>query len=169
MEKRFIVYLRTKEEFIAEGLPTKYYDSFVFIQGDANGNGACIYTRGRYYANFPDLLSKVNYVKGINVGGTSYNVVEGGGYIAFNAKDPATVSVNVGSNGIEVGLTENFINSISEAINTIETVEQDLSKRNVTAVDIGEVVDDIVFEYATKEYVDDAISNAIIDAINNNY
>lgn len=36
---------------------------------------------------------------------------------------------------------------------------------NVSAVEIGEEVDDVVLEYATKEYVD----NAIITAINNSY
>ena len=36
---------------------------------------------------------------------------------------------------------------------------------NVSAVEIGEEVDDVFLEYATKEYVD----NAIITAINNSY
>lgn len=36
---------------------------------------------------------------------------------------------------------------------------------NVTAVDSGDVVDDVVLDYATKEYVD----NAIIGAINKSY
>lgn len=36
---------------------------------------------------------------------------------------------------------------------------------NVVAVESGEVVDDVVLEYATKEYVD----SAIVGAINNNY
>ena len=36
---------------------------------------------------------------------------------------------------------------------------------NVSAVEIGEEVDDVVLEYATKEYVD----NVIITAINNSY
>lgn len=36
---------------------------------------------------------------------------------------------------------------------------------NVTAVDSGDVVDDVVLDYATKEYVD----NAIISAINKSY
>ena len=36
---------------------------------------------------------------------------------------------------------------------------------NVAAVESGDVVDDVVLDYATKEYVD----NAIIGAINNSY
>ena len=36
---------------------------------------------------------------------------------------------------------------------------------NVVAVDIGATVDDVPLEYATKDYVD----NAIIGAINNSY
>ena len=47
-------------------------------------------------------------------------------------------------------------------------VEEGLDKvqeLNVVAVDSGDVVDDVVLDYATKEYVD----NAIIGAINNSY
>ena len=51
---------------------------------------------------------------------------------------------------------------------TGEEVEESLDKAkelNVVAVESGEVVDDVVLEYATKEYVD----SVIVGAINNNY
>ena len=37
---------------------------------------------------------------------------------------------------------------------------------NVSAVDTSAEVDDVVLEYATKEYVDNAIQSAIISALN---
>lgn len=128
MAKRFVNYSKTKAEFISAGLPTTYNDSIVFIKGDANGNGSCIYTHGNYFANFTEFLSAVNYVKGINVGGTSYNAAAGGGYVAFGAKDPTTVSVNAGSTGIEIGLTDAFIQSIDDVIELAGNINKDYLK-----------------------------------------
>lgn len=128
MAKRFVNYSKTKAEFISAGLPTTYNNSIVFIKGDANGNGSCIYTHGNYFANFTEFLSAVNYVKGINVGGTSYNAAAGGGYVAFGAKDPTTVSVNAGSTGIEIGLTGTFIQSIDDVIELAGNINKDYLK-----------------------------------------
>lgn len=111
--KMFVHYSKTKAEFIAAGLPTTYNNSIVFIKGDANGNGSCIYTHGTYFANFAEFLAAVNYVKGVNVGGQNYNAAAGGGYLAFTASDPSTVAVNAGQNGITIGLTQDFINTVN--------------------------------------------------------
>ena len=51
---------------------------------------------------------------------------------------------------------------------TGEEVEDLLDKAkelNVVAVDVGDTADDVTIEYATKDYVD----NAIIGAINDSY
>lgn len=113
MAKMFVHYSKTKAEFIAAGLATTYNNNIVFIKGDAKGNGSCIYTHGTYFANFNEFIEAyvgaMNFVKGINVGGQSYNAAAGGGYVAFGAKDPSTVAVNAGSNGIEIGLTDDFV------------------------------------------------------------
>lgn len=111
--KMFVHYSKTKAQFIAEGLPTTYNNSIVFIKGDANGNGSCIYTHGTYFANFAELIAAVNYVKGVNVNGQNYNAAAGGGYLAFGATDPSTVAVNAGQNGITIGLTQDFINKVN--------------------------------------------------------
>jgi hypothetical protein len=110
----FVHYSKTKAEFISAGLATQYTNHIVFIKGDANGNGSCIYTHGMYFANFAEFISAVNYVKGISVGGQSYNAAAGGGYVAFGAKDPSTVAVNAGSNGIEIGLTDAFVAKVND-------------------------------------------------------
>lgn len=114
MSKMFVYYSKTKSEFISAGLPATYTNHIVFIKGDASGNGSCIYTHGMYFANFAEFLAAINYVKGISVDGTSYNAAQGGGYVAFNASDPATIAVNAGSNGIEIGLTTAFVNKVND-------------------------------------------------------
>ena len=111
--KMFVHYSKTKAEFIAAGLPATYNNSIVFIKGDANGNGSCIYTHGTYFANFAEFLAAVNYVKGVNVNGNNYNAAAGGGYLAFAASDPSTVAVNAGQNGITIGLTQAFIDKVN--------------------------------------------------------
>ena len=40
---------------------------------------------------------------------------------------------------------------------------------NVAAVDTSAEVDDVILEYATKDYVDNAISSAITNTINASY
>lgn len=120
--KMFVHYGHTKAEFIAAGLPTTYNNSIVFIKGDANGNGSCIYTHGTYFANFTEFLAAINYVKGVNVDGQNYNAAVGGGYLAFAASDPTTVAINAGQNGITIGLTQEFI----DKVNNIETLANDL-------------------------------------------
>ena len=108
----FIHYDGTKEQFISNNGATTYADSIVFISGGTSGN-TCIFAQGMYFGNFAELLAAINYVKGITVGGQSYNAQAGGGYVAFGAKDPSTVAVNAGSNGVEIGLTEAFVNKVN--------------------------------------------------------
>lgn len=110
----FVIYPKTKEEFISSGLATTYNNSIVVIKGDESGKGSCIYTHGMYIVEVAEFIKALNYVKGVNVGGTSYNVAAGGGYIAFDAVDPSTVSINAGSNGISIGLTKDFVDKVNE-------------------------------------------------------
>lgn len=128
--KMFVHYGHTKAEFIAAGLPTTYNNSIVFIKGDANGNGSCIYTHGTYFANFQEFIAKyveaLNYVKGVNVSGTNYNAAAGGGYLAFAASDPSTVAVNADRNGITIGLTPEFINTVSSTATLADNTSKTL-------------------------------------------
>ena len=110
----FKVYKGTKQAFIDSGKAAANADAIVFITGGNDAKGSCIYAQGVYFANFTEFLAAINYVKGVNVGGTSYNAAQGGGYIAFGSKDPATVSVNAGENGIEVGLSDAFVKKVND-------------------------------------------------------
>lgn len=128
MAKMFVHYSKTKAEFIAAGLENTYTNSIVFIKGDTSGNGSCIYTHGQYFANFAEFLAAINYVKGINVGGQAYNAAQGGGYLAFSEKDPATVTVNASQNGIEIGLTEEFIQKVDDVVALAAEIDGDYLK-----------------------------------------
>lgn len=110
----FKVYKGTKETFISSGKATANADAIVFITGGTgNEKNSCIFAQGTYFASISEMMTAINYVKGISVGGQSYNAVAGGGYVAFGAKDPSTVAVNAGSNGIEIGLTDDFITKVN--------------------------------------------------------
>lgn len=128
MAKMFVHYSGTKAEFIAAGLGNTYTNSIVFITGDENGNGSCIYTHGQYFGNFAEFIAAINYVKGINVGGQAYNAAQGGGYLSFSEKDPATVTVNASQNGIEIGLTEAFITKVDDVVALAAKIDGDYLK-----------------------------------------
>ena len=121
MAKMFVHYSNTKAEFIAAGLATTYNNNIVFIKGDANGNGSCIYTHGTYFANFNEFLAAVNYVKGVKVGDSQYNATAGGGYIPFASGDNSTVALNVENGTITVGLTDAFVNKVNNTATNLGT------------------------------------------------
>lgn len=113
MAKMFVHYSKTKAEFIAAGLPSTYTNHIVFIKGDANGNGSCIYTHGMYFANFKELIEATNFVKGVQVGTEKYNAAVGGGYVTFAANDPSTLVLSVADGKITIGLNPDFTSKVN--------------------------------------------------------
>lgn len=107
----FKVFNGTKAAFEAKA--SQYADAIVFISGGTDSKGSCIYAQGMYFGNFAEFLATVNYVKGISVGGQSYNAAANGGYVAFGASDPSTVAVNAGQNGVQIGLTSAFVTKVN--------------------------------------------------------
>lgn len=124
----FVHYHGTKAGFIGKGYSETYKNCIVFIKGGSDGKGECIYTHGNYFANFNELISTLCFVKGVVINKVTYNTVAGGGYLEFNGKDPATVEVNVGNGGIEIGLSEDFKNNIKQIEQTLITVSSDYLK-----------------------------------------
>lgn len=53
--KMFVHYSGTKAAFIDAGYPAQYTNKIVFISGDAEGNGAAVYTHGKYYGTSKKL------------------------------------------------------------------------------------------------------------------
>lgn len=136
VNKHFIKFSGTKEQFIAKGYPTTYQDKIVFI-----GNGECIFTRGMYFANFNELITAyvagMNFLKGVTVDGTSYNAAAGGGYVAFEATDPTTVGVNVNQGKITIGLTTTFLNNITNLGTEITNIKRDYATTSAMNTAIG--------------------------------
>ena len=163
MAKMFVNYSKTKAEFIAAGLATTYNNSIVFIKGDAQGNGSCIYTHGQYFANFSEFINAINYVKGVNVDGKNYNAAVGGGYIAFNASDPSTVAVNAGANGINIGLTTEFVNKVN---NTVTNLGATGDSANASGSAFARIANLANLVADLKGNGDGSISDQITDAVN---
>lgn len=113
----FKVYKGTKETFISSGKDIENANAIVFITGGNDTNKSCIFAQGTYFANFSEFISTyintLNYVKGVNIGGQSYNAATGGGYVAFSSKDPTIIAINE-ANNIEIGLSDDFINKIND-------------------------------------------------------
>ena len=125
----FKVYKGTKETFISSGKAAANTDAIVYITGGAgNEKNSCVFAQGVYFADIHEMVKAINFVKGINVGGQSYNAAMGGGYVAFGAKDPATVAVNAGSTGIEIGLTDAFIEKVDDVVALAATINGDYLK-----------------------------------------
>ena len=131
----FSYYKGTKSQFIKQGFNTEgssYYNKIVFIQGSSDKKisgeeytGPCIYTHGQFFSDFGDLLNSTPYLRGIGVADSDgninyYDAAEGGGYIAFGAKNPSEVEVFIDNAGINIGLSDEFLKRISTLENTID-------------------------------------------------
>lgn len=115
----FKVYKGTKETFISSGKAAANTDAIVFITGGDDKSKSCIYAQNTYFANFAEFISALNYVKGVNVGGQSYNAAEGGGYVAFASKNPATVEVSVENGAVEIGLNGDFVDKVDNTASAL--------------------------------------------------
>lgn len=126
--KFFKEFSGNKTAFKNGGYETTLANNIVFIKDEANnGAGACIFTRGMYFADMQSLIENLAFVKGIHVGGTNYNAAEGGGYVKFEAADPATV-VYVEKDGVKIGLAEAFVNAHNQVIADVATIKADYLK-----------------------------------------
>lgn len=111
----FKVYKGTKETFISSGKAEANANAIVFITGGTgNEKNSCIFAQGTYFASITEMMKAINFVKGISVGGQTYNAAANGGYVAFGATDPSIVAVNADSNGIEIGLTNDFVTKVND-------------------------------------------------------
>jgi hypothetical protein len=94
-----------------------------------------------YFANFNELITAyvagMNFLKGVTVDGTSYNAAAGGGYVAFEATDPATVGVNVNQGKITIGLTTTFLNNITNLGTEITNIKRDYATTAAMNTAIG--------------------------------
>jgi hypothetical protein len=120
MSKMFVHYSGTIAAFKAAGLESTYNKHIVFIKGGENGDGAAIYTHGKYYGDVKDALAALEgtvnglkYFTSIKAGDKTASATGKDGVITFNAADPALVSVDVDSHGVNIGLSKTFTDSVA--------------------------------------------------------
>ena len=135
--KMFVHYSGTKAAFITAGLPATYTNKIVFISGDKAGNGAAVYTHGKYYGNLEEAIAALKFFSKISAGGTTAEAAGNNGTINFSADDPASVEVKVDSTGVHFGLTNAFKQAVSTDLpNRIKAIEDDyLTSEDNTAIE----------------------------------
>ena len=118
MSKMFVHYKGTVEAF--KTIASQYDNKIVFIKGGDNGEGAAIYTHGKYYGDVKDALAALEstvgglkYFTSIKAGDTTASAQSKDGVITFSASDPAQVSVNVDAKGVNIGLSKTFTDSVA--------------------------------------------------------
>lgn len=118
MNKMFVHYSGTVEAF--KSIASQYDNKIVFIKGGADGEGAAIYTHGKYYGDVKDVLASLQqtvgglkYFTSIKAGDTTASAPGKDGVITFNAADPAQVSVDVDSRGVNIGLSKTFTDAVA--------------------------------------------------------
>ena len=135
--KMFVHYSGTKTAFIAAGHETTYTNKIVFISGDKQGNGAAVYTHGKYYGNLEEAIAALKFFSKISAGGTTAEAAGNNGTINFSADDPASVEVKVDSTGVHFGLTSAFKQAVNADLpNRIKAIEDDyLTSADNTALE----------------------------------
>jgi hypothetical protein len=155
MAKFFKEFNGGKTAFEAAGHHETYANNVVVLKGDsAKGEAPCIYTRGMYFPDAAALIAALAFVKGINVAGTNYNAAQGGGYVKFEAADPATV-VYVENNGIKIGLSAAFVEAHNQVISDVAAIKADYLKASDKQA-LEKSINDK--DAAMKQYVDAEIA-----------
>ena len=160
--KMFVHYSGTKSAFIAAGLPSQYTNKIVFISGDAAGNGAAVYTHGKYYGNVAEAIAALKFFGKISANGVTAEAAGNDGTITFSADDPASVAVKVDEKGVHFGLTDEFKTAVNTTLpNRIKAIEDDYLK----AADKTELEGKVNTALAdAKSYTDTEVSRIVADS-----
>ncbi len=180
----FVHYQGTKASFIEKGYPAQYERQIVFITG-ADGKGECIYTRGKYFANFSDLVENLSYLKGLKTN-TVENVeetldVSGGAYVKLSVSERLKLITekikNIDDEGklvsedisVSLDLSEDFVTRVNNLKARVLTDDEDI----VEIIDTSEekdgseitlkvsVVNDELTESTKKTWSIDKIKSSI--------
>lgn len=118
MSKMFVHYSGTVDAF--KSIASQYDNKIVFIKGGADGEGAAIYTHGKYYGDVKDALASLQqavgdlkYFTSIKAGDKTASATSKDGIITFNAADPTQVSVDVDAHGVNIGLSKTFTDAVA--------------------------------------------------------
>lgn len=165
--KMFVHFTGTKAAFIAAGYPSTYNNKIVFISGDKEGNGAAVYTHGKYYGNLEEAIAALKFFSKISAGGSTAEAAGNNGTINFTADDPAAVSIKVDTTGVHFGLTDNFKAAVNTTLpNRIKAIEDDY----LTSDDESSIKEELIGAssdvssantvYGAKKYAEEKASDA---------
>lgn len=182
------VFNGTKAQFVADATAKTTADEnglIVFITGDNTEGSSCIYAQGTFFADWKSLIAALAFVKGITIKDAegveqNYNAAQGGGYVKFEAADPATV-VYVENNGVKIGLSQAFVTKVNNTATQLGTVMSDyLTSADRTALQnlVAETKAEILGNAATdtkdsktiegvRKYVDDKTSGIASEGVVN--
>lgn len=182
------VFSGTKAQFLADATAKTTADEnglIVFITGDATEGSSCIYAQGTFFADWKSLIAALAFVKGITIKDAegveqNYNAAQGGGYVKFEAADPATV-VYVENNGVKIGLSQAFVTKVNTTASQLSTVMADyLTSADRTALQnlVAETKAEILGNAETdtkdsktiegvRKYVDDKTSGIASEGVVN--
>lgn len=149
MSKMFVHYSGTVAAFKAAGLESTYNKHIVFIKGGADGDGAAIYTHGKYYGDVKEALAALEtavnglkYFTSIKAGDKTASATGKDGVITFNATDPALVSVDVDAHGVNIGLSKTFTDSVAaNTANIAAEVTRATEAEGKIRTDLGQKTD----------------------------
>ena len=160
--KMFVHYSGTKSAFIAAGLPSQYTNKIVFISGDAEGNGAAVYTHGKYYGNVAEAIAALKFFGKISANGVTAEAAGNNGTITFSADDPASVAVKVDEKGVHFGLTDAFKTAVNTTLpGRLDAIEGDYLK----TADKTELEGKVNTALAdAKKYTDEEVSRIVADS-----
>lgn len=180
----FVHYQGTKASFIEKGYPAQYERQIVFITG-ADGKGECIYTRGKYFANFSDLVENLSYLKGLkanNIENTEETLdVSGGAYVKLSVSERLKLITEKVKNTDEEGklvsedisvsldLSEDFITRVNNLKARVISADEDIIEITDTSDEKDgseitlkvSVVDDDLTESTKKTWSIDKIKSSI--------
>ena len=161
MGKMFVHYNGTKAEFISSGKAADYVNKIVFIKGGENGTGACIYTHGEYYGNLEEALASLKYFSKVSVGGIEAEAAGPNGVLAFATTDPASVAVNVNSKGINIGLTDAFVNKVNNTVTALGAATDNANSSGSAYARIAQLQSDIQSLTGGNGSISEQINNVI--------
>ena len=180
----FVHYQGTKASFIEKGYPAQYERQIVFITG-ADGKGECIYTRGKYFANFSDLVENLSYLKGLkanNIENTEETLdVSGGAYVKLSVSERLKLITEKVKNTDEEGklvsedisvsldLSEDFVTRVNNLKARVISADEDIIEITDTSDEKDgseitlkvSVVDDELTESTKKTWSIDKIKSSI--------
>lgn len=148
---------------------TDYNKSIVFISGEGDTTGACIYTHGKYYGNISEYINGLKYFSGISDGINVASATSPNSVITFNGvKDDPTIVTTVTAEGVTLDLTESIKQKISSMDTTISSaVDVGINKVSLNYISSDKKIN-LMYGDQVLNSIDasDFIKDGMVDSVN---